>query len=228
MNSDLKRKLLHFLYPTRCPVCGEFIDASERFCQDCYNKLNRYNGSFTVRGTSGFTSVFVYDENISPAVMLLKNGVCGNADYALGGELADKLKKDGIAQKTDLIIPVPMHKKAKRSRTFNQAELIAKVIGESLGIPVCTNAVTKNKSTAAQKNLNRLWRQFNLKGAFEVTQKSLIENKRILLLDDICTTGSTFAEIAEVLLTNGAAEVMCASCCKTPPPKRKADEQKKD
>lgn len=227
MNLIFKRRILHFLYPTRCPVCGGFIDASERFCQDCYNKLNRYNGSFTVKGTSGFTSAFVYDENISPAIMLLKNGICGNADYALGGELADKLKKDGITRKIDLIIPVPMHKSAKRRRTFNQSELIAKVVGEILDIPVCTHAVAKNKSTAAQKNLNRLWRQFNLKGAFEVTQKTLIENKRILLLDDVCTTGSTFAEIAEVLLKNGASEIMCASCCKTPPPKRKADEQKK-
>lgn len=216
MNKDLKRKILQLFYPSRCPLCNEIIHYSDRFCSDCRGKLIKYEGDFRVRNAASFTAAFIYDENVLPAISLLKNGVCDNADFALGGELADVLKNSDIPAKIDIIIPVPIHIAKKTERTYNQAELLAKIIGETLELPVCTNAIIKNRATADQKKLGRISRMVNLKSAFTALHPELIRGKRILLVDDICTTGSTLAEIAALLLENGAETVHCAACCKTP------------
>lgn len=223
MNSTTKRKLLQLFFPSRCPLCDSVIHHSNRFCPECRDKLIRYEGNFSIKGASGFTAAFVYDENVLPAISLLKNGICDNADFALGGELADTLSYENTADKADLIIPVPMHVSKKHERTYNQAELIAGIVGRSLGIPVCKDAVMKTRMTADQKTLNRISRFHNLKNAFTVVLPEIIEGKNILLIDDICTTGSTLAVLTKLLLENNAASVYCAVCCKTPLKKKKND-----
>lgn len=209
-----KRKLLHLFFPTRCPICGELIGAMERFCVECTAKLGTYSGSFAIEGADSFTAAFDYDENVKPAVFLLKNGTDGNAAYALGGALADRLKTDGIASKVDVIIPAPMHKKDIRKRGFNQSVLIAHEVGRSLGLPVDTKSVVKSRHTHSQKELSRVSRTVNLKSAFTASPE--VKGKNVLLIDDICTTGSTLREITAALKQAGASSVHCACCCKTP------------
>lgn len=221
MNEKLKRKILHLLFPTRCPLCGSFIGSMERFCDDCDGKLHRYNGNYYIRGAAGFTASFVYDKNIVPAIMLMKDGICGNADYALGNELADRLEDDGTAAKIDVIIPVPMHRSDERARGYNQSEVISRIIGKRFGIPVADGAVVKIRRTKQQKMLDRKTRMLNVKGAYVVRSPETIFGKRILLVDDICTTGSTFAELTALILENGASEVRCAACCHTLDPHEK-------
>ena len=206
--------------PTRCPVCGAFIGAMDSFCHECEKKLIKYTGSFSIEGASGFTAAYIYDENSSKAVILMKKGICGNADYALGQALADKLRSDGIPVKCDVIIPVPMHRSAKSERGYNQAELISKELSRIFDLPVDSKNVIKSRRTAAQKKLNRIQRQSNLKGAFSIRDDTLIKGKTILLVDDVCTTGSTLRELTALLTEHGAKAVYCAACCKTPPHKR--------
>ena len=220
----IKRYILHLLYPTRCPVCGERIGCMDDFCGNCRQKLVIYNGSFRPDGSDGFTAAFTYDDNISPAIMLLKDGICGNAAYALGKALADRLKSEGLTERCDIIIPAPLHKKDKRRRGYNQSELIAGEVSKRLAIPFCTNAVIKRKETRAQKTLSRMERKINLCGAFSASRPELIAGKRVLLIDDVCTTGSTLAEITKILKENGAEKIICASCCKTPPPSKNEKE----
>lgn len=209
----LKRKLLHLFFPTRCPVCGEFIGAMERFCGSCENKLTRYTGSFRIDGADSFTAVFEYDDIIKPAVILLKDGTCGNTAYALGGELADKLNTEGITKDTDVIVPAPMHRKDVLRRGFNQSDLIARELARILGIPVDTRSVVKIRHTHTQKGLDKGGRAVNLRNAFSASEK--LKGKRVLLVDDICTTGSTLREITAAIKKAGAASVRCACCCKT-------------
>ncbi len=213
---DIFRYILHLIYPTKCPICGEIIGYKDDFCETCRNKINHYSGSFSPTNTSGFTAAFVYDDIISPAVILLKDGTCGNAAYALGKALAEAVTESGFSENADLIIPVPLHKKDKRERGYNQSELIAKEAAKLLKITVCTKAVVKHRKTQAQKTLTKSERKANLNGAFSITNPELISGKSLLIIDDVCTTGSTLAELAELLLKNGAARVYCASCCKTP------------
>lgn len=207
--------MLHLLFPTRCPVCGEFIGYMERFCPQCVGKLNVYEGSFSIEGAASFTAVYLYDDNIKPAVFLLKDGTGGNADFALGGALADRLKENGIAKMVDVIAAAPMHKKDIRKRGFNQSLLIAKEVSRLLHLPVDTNAVSKVRRTRAQKELDSLGRSINLKNAFAADSHRL-RGKRVLVIDDICTTGSTLRELTAAILQSGAASVHCACCCKTP------------
>lgn len=223
MGKALKRKILQLFYPSRCPLCDEIIFHSDRFCPDCREKLTEYKGNFSINGSSSFTAAFIYDENVLPAISLLKNGICDNAAFALGGELADMLRSGGISEKIDVIIPVPVHISTRKKRTYNQSELIAKIIADALELPICANAIIKNRPTADQKKLNRISRMVNLRNAFTVVLPELVREMKILLVDDICTTGSTLAELTALLLENGAKSVHCAVCCKTPMKKTKPE-----
>ncbi len=216
MNYLLKKRLISLIFPTRCPVCNEVIFPNEDFCEKCRAELTEYNDSFKIRGAKSFTAAFEYNEKISPAVILLKRGVKGNAPYALGTALASELENNGISQKIDIIIPVPLYKSDKRERGFNQAELIAKEVGRITKINVSPDIVEKTRKTNQQKTLTKRERTVNLKDAFEIKSPDKIKGKRILLVDDVCTTGSTLTEITILLRKSGAAEVHCAVCCKTP------------
>ncbi len=209
----LKRKLLHLFFPTRCPVCGCFIGAMDRFCVSCAEKLTRYEESFGIEGAVSFTAAFVYDDNIRPAVFLLKDGTDGNAAYALGGALADRLRENGSANGTDIIVPAPMHRRDIRRRGFNQSALIAAEVSRILDIPTDPKAVTKTRHTHTQKGLGKSGRAVNLRNAFSASDR--LKGKNVLLIDDICTTGSTLREITAAIKKAGAASVSCACCCKT-------------
>lgn len=210
------RAILHVLFPTKCPVCGTIIDYMERFCSECKGKFTPYKGDFKVEDSEKFFAAFEYDDSISPAVILMKDGTCGNADYALGNELADVIISSAEQLSADIIIPVPMHKEDIRERGYNQAELLCRVISERLGIPCNTKLITKNRLTEKQKTLTKAERAVNLSGAFGVTAPDAVKGKRFLLIDDVCTTGATLAEIVKLLRDNGADKVYCACCCKTP------------
>lgn len=211
MNYYLKRKILNLFFPNRCPVCGELINVNDRFCPECTDKLTPYTGSFRIAGATECFSALVYDKAVKSAVFLLKKGNCGNSAHAFGMYLADVLKNRSIPEKTDFIVPVPMSEQSKRRRGYNQSELIAEAVSAETGIPV-RNVVRKVRNTKEQKKLGRAGRKINLKGAFEVTEE--VSGKNILLLDDICTTGSTFSEIAVMLRKKGAVNIFCASAMK--------------
>lgn len=223
MNYMQKKRLIALIFPTRCPICSKVIFPHEDFCGECSNSLTAYSGNHSIKGAESFTAAFEYNNKISPAVILLKRGIKGNAAYALGTALAASLENNGISQKTDIIIPVSLYKTDKRERGFNQAELIAKEIGRVLKIDLSTDIVEKIRKTNPQKTLTKKERKVNLKDAFEVAMPDKIKGKRVLLIDDVCTTGSTLTEITGLLRRNGAAEVHCAVCCKTPDIKKEDD-----
>ncbi len=215
MFKGFKRKILHIFFPTRCPVCGEFIGCMDRFCSKCMDNLNYTERNESINGAKSFTTAFLYDENIRPAIMLMKDGICGNADYALGNSLADVLEEQQVHKRIDVIIPVPMFRSDMLKRGFNQSELISDVIGKRFDIPVSAEAVVKNRRTEQQKNLNREMRMQNLAGAYDVRYPEEISGKRVLIVDDVSTTGSTLTELTALLLAAGASEVSCAACCQT-------------
>lgn len=213
MDYFTKRRILHFFFPNRCPVCGEILHCNDKFCEKCTENIEYYDGSFQINGAVSFNAFYVYNEKINPAIFLMKDGICGNADFALGTELAEHLMNKGL--KADIIIPVPMTKSAIRKRGFNQSILLGRQLERVMNIPLYADIVRKIRSTSAQKTLSRDERLVNLKNAFEVSQPEIIRGKSVLLIDDVCTTGSTLAEITEVLMKSGANEVHCAACCKT-------------
>lgn len=106
----------------------------------------------------------------------------------------------------DQIVPVPLHAKRHRSRGFNQAELLAGVVGRYHEIPV-RPALVRVKNTLPQFDLPRDKRAENIKGAFRVPDPNMVNNKRVLLLDDIYTTGATISECVKTLRNAGANRV---------------------
>ncbi|MDE6796406.1 MAG: ComF family protein, partial [Ruminococcus sp.] len=178
---------------------------------ECTEKITSYTGSFHIDGASESFAVFEYNKEVLPAVHLLKNGSCGNSAYAFGACLADVLKNNDISGKIDIIVPVPLSDSSRRKRGYNQSFLIAEAIGAEINKPVRCS-VRKIRETKEQKTLNREERKLNLKNAFEVTEN--ISGKRILLIDDITTTGSTLSEIAVLLRKNGAENVICSAVMK--------------
>ncbi len=106
-----------------------------------------------------------------------------------------------------ILIPVPLHIKKLKQRGFNPAEEIAKKLSENLKTPIFNNVLIKIKPTPAQVELKKEEREINIKGAFSCQNPELINGKKVLLADDIFTTGSTMEECAKILKKSGAQEV---------------------
>jgi ComF family protein len=133
-------------------------------------------------------------------------------NYALLEELliktliSEKIKVCLQQENIHLATEVPMHKHKQNQRGFNQATLIAQWLQKNYNLPHHT-LLTKNKQTTPQMQLTRYDRVFNLQNAFEINTKQNIENKNILIVDDVITTGTTLEECARVLKKHGAHKV---------------------
>ncbi len=122
--------------------------------------------------------------------------------------MIDHIKENPEIADVDLITVVPLHKERLREREFNQSLLIANPIAKAHSLTLL-NALEKTRKTRYQNELMKSERLKNLEGAFRVSPKAEIKDKRILLIDDITTTGSTLGECAKTLLAGGAKSVIC-------------------
>lgn len=139
---------------------------------------------------------------------------CHNRDVAeffgkaLAAEFGDYIRGVGI----DAIVPIPLHRKRKRQRGYNQAELIANELSRVCGIPVYPNLLKRVRVTRAQKELNDAERKNNVKNAFQLC-KNGVKLNQILLVDDIYTTGATLDAAVRPLLESGAQAVYGVTVC---------------
>ena len=210
------RYILDWIFPNVCPCCGRIIEYNRDFCMDCLNSLTVYEDKMQIPYVDRFTAYCVYDDNISPAILRFKHTDAGNSYYAFAYRIAEAIKCDVFGDDIDIIVPIPMTAEAKRERGYNQAELMAKELRYMIDVPY-GNVLMKIRQTAQQKTLDRQGRAQNLKGAFVISPDfGEVKGKVFLLIDDVCTTGSTFAEAAKVLKESGAAKVYAASFAKTP------------
>jgi len=114
-----------------------------------------------------------------------------------------------------LVIPVPLHKKRLRSRGYNQSEIIAKKISKRYGIAISSGNLIKTRHTTAQMKLSKTLRIKNLINAFSVKNKAIIKGRKILLVDDVITTGATLNTCAHELLKAGAKEIFAFTLART-------------
>lgn len=208
-----------------CEVCGKEIFEGNRLCADCAEKVS-FNDGFTCpkcgRKTTSdalcleckalaprferAVSVFVYENNVCALIHKFKNGKPYLKDY-FADLLAPKCAEFAAAQ---CVCYVPCTKKAKRARGYNQAELLAKALGKRLNLPVLKNAVIKVKKTLPQKSLTRAEREKNLTAVFRA-ERSAVQGKILLLVDDVMTTGATADAVCAELLKKGAKKVYFAT-----------------
>ena len=185
---------LPFVGEHRCLSCGMPLKDESDYCNRC-----QYEKFAFVKNRSPLT----YDGETKKMIYALKFGRKKYIAQTLGALMADEFLKSGM--QADIIVFVPMTQKEEKKRGFNQSALLAYEVGGRLNIPVLP-ALVKIKDTSAQKELHGKERAINLEGAFSCAFEQ-VKNRRLLLIDDIFTTGATANECAKVLLKAGAREV---------------------
>lgn len=233
------KALIEIIYPRRCPVCGDIalprgdlacppckiklisieeprckkcskpIDSEEReFCHDCERKQHHY-----VKGYA----LWAYESHIKKSIADFK--FHGRREYSefYVDEIVKRYGNDLRRIAPDVLVPIPIHKTKQLQRGYNQADILAKGIGEKLNIPVLSHLLQRDKKTLPQKQLNDKERLRNLEKAFifskEENDKYSKVIHKVMLVDDIYTTGSTIEACTNILLNNGIEEVYFTSIC---------------
>ncbi|HSC77127.1 MAG TPA: ComF family protein, partial [Candidatus Acidoferrales bacterium] len=146
-----------------------------------------------------------YDAELRQLIVLLKYNRLRPLARPLGGWLAAVVQQNPDLGEVDAIVPVPLYPKRQRARGYNQAELLARELGRWVKRPVEPGALQRIKDTPSQTGLTPAQRVENVRGAFAARSK--LDLGRILLVDDVCTTGATLNACARVLKRAGAEEV---------------------
>ncbi|MCR5667034.1 MAG: ComF family protein [Eubacterium sp.] len=181
-----------------CKICGKPIrDERMQECSDCHRRRHHYDEA---RG------LWVYEGAVRDLISRFK--YYGRRDYAvyIGNELAKAYGEWLVKRGVDLIIPIPLSKKRMNQREYNQAALIARQVALKTGIPYEEDLLKRRVETLPQKNLNSEERKKNLENAFFLSKNDVILNK-VVLIDDIYTTGNTIDTAALVLKKSGACKV---------------------
>ncbi len=191
-----------------CAKCGDVITSKANYCLACKKEICEFY-EFA-------RAPFVYTGNAKNIVFNLKY----NNSKWLAKYMAEFMKNEfeEMAVEVDCIIPIPLHKKRLKERGYNQSELLATELSKKVNIPTIFNNLVKIKETTNQTKLTKAERQENLKGCFELTNKSEIAGKNILLLDDVFTTGATTEEASRVLQKAGANKIYILTFAHTPRP----------
>ena len=203
---------ISLLYPNICPFCKKQIEWDRYYCEGCYTKLDFIDIDKIPGETGGIIAVCAYDEAARSVVYPLKWDNYGYSAWAAARLICDRL--EALGESFDVVTAVPMHKKDFNQRGYNQSALIAKEISAITGIPM-SKGVVKIRHTKSQKALREAERRTNLKGAFKVRKPADYAEKRVLLIDDVCTTGSTLSEVSRTILSSGAKSVTSAVFAKT-------------
>lgn len=196
-----------------CKKCGRPLENEQaQWCASCEKEIHRYRQAF---------SAYRYNDGMKQSIYRFKYMNRGEYAFYYGGEMVRLRGAERMKAAYDAIVPVPLHKKRYRKRGFNQAELLAREISLWVGIPMRKDLLRRVRNTRPMKDLNRMERKKNLTDAFETGGKPhrffaggakgrrTTMPRRILLVDDIYTTGATADACAAVLLKNGAEYVDC-------------------
>ena len=203
-------KILDLIFPPVCGICNKEINTY--LCGKCEKEINKITCVGENRYDNKYFSthmyLFKYEGIIRNKIISYKFNDKPYL-YKTFCEIFVKNKKVcEIIKKYDIIISVPMYKKKKNQRGYNQSELIAKETAKKVeNIEYRNDILIKIRNTAKQSSLNKEQRKENLKNAYAVNNNEYILNKNILIFDDIYTTGSTANECAKTLIEAGAKDV---------------------
>ena len=207
----MTRRLLEWLFPRKCILCRNFLGRDETdLCRECRVDQPEYRyGKKKVPHTADLTAVWMYEGQVRQSLHRYKFGGARHYAEAYGRLLAMRILRD--LPEADIITWVPISARRRRRRGYDQVELLASAVSRELELP---NKPLLEKFRDNQPNSDLKTpaeRRANVLGVYKVTDQELLRDKRVLLLDDIVTTGATASECARVLLTAGAKEVIFAA-----------------
>jgi ComF family protein len=226
------RGLADVLFPPACVVCEEILDEDLPFslCQACFSEI-RFIGSplcpccglpYAAESASDhlcgeclsrkqyFTAVRslgIYDSALLKAIQRFKYQGSLHVGEALGSLMASHSYPAFDMTEYDVIMPVPLHVGRLRERGFNQSLLLARVIARKFPVEIDFMTLRRAVDTAPQTGLRKEDRAANVRGAFELGDRARVKGKKVLIIDDVYTTGSTVRECARILLKGGARSV---------------------
>lgn len=215
--------ILRLIYPQRCKYCNAVIDMRRELCHTCQNTLKIIEGDICKLCGKGVNDCdcghkkhfykyvcapFYYEGAASRAIWRFKFRKVTKLSKVFAEDMVECFNKHYKGYDFDLCTFVPSSKDSLKERGFNQAELLARDFSELVNLE-CKEALLKTKETKTQHNLVSVERSGNLAGAIELKYDVDLLHKRVLLIDDIKTTGSTLNECAKMLLIGGAEEVFC-------------------
>ena len=232
---DMSETAITFLYPAECRVCKEFLGATSipYICDNCWQDIQCLEPPWCdICGTPGIKglcdacaitpprygklrSIAFYQTTLQQAIHFFKFEKKKAFARHLIQLINAYIPLDCSIAEYDFILPVPIHKKRLRERGFNQATLLANGIAKAAGVPVRTDTLIRHRHTVAQSSLDREERQQNLIGAFEIRNPDSIRGKRLLIFDDVFTTGATIREAVSELWAADPAEVDVLTLART-------------
>lgn len=193
-------KNLRWAVGKTCASCGKLLQEGygRDLCTDCTSHPHSFRRGYTC---------LAYGGNVKDMLLKFKHGQRAYYGKKLAQVMADRIEPEELD--LDLILPVPMYRKKQQKRGYNQAEVMANQLGKLMEIPCEPRALIRLRDTPPMKGLGPEERRANMENAFTVPPKwgTMINGKRILLIDDIYTTGSTVDACSEILLAAGAVQV---------------------
>ena len=206
--------LLDLLFPPRCVFCGEVIAPGRQVCKACAREIvpvptvRRMNLSKSGKNIPCVV-LYPYAGKVRDSVIRFKFG--GEKSYAgfYSERMVSHIAKLCPETAFDWVVPVPISAQREKQRGYNQSKLIARKIAAAMNIR-CSECLEKTRDNPEQHKLNKTERRKNVAGAYQVSG-SEAAGRKILLVDDIVTTGATLSECAETLYRSGADSVVCTA-----------------
>lgn len=204
--------ILDLIFPPKCVLCERILEKDQTdLCHECrVNSPEHPMPKNKRQFLKSWTALWYYEDRVRDSILRYKFAGCRYYCIPYGRLLAMKIQKD-MDDSYDVLTWVPVSKRRKRRRGYDQVELLAQEVGRELDIqPIkCLNKIRNNKPQSGI--VNEAKRRANVLGVYEVTNRDAFLGKRVLILDDVITTGATVGECARMLLTAGAKEVHCAA-----------------
>lgn len=209
------KNLVNLVYPLRCAACSISLDPLNELgvCKSCADGIKPNPKSHCTTYGDNFEiaySAFLYEKALKELIHVLKY----KNRMSLSGFLSEKMisfvkENEAILMGIDVISFVPIDIRRLRQRSFNQSKIFAFNLSKSFGVPL-VDMLEKSRRTRPQNELSREERLVNLTGAFKIKKgETAAEGLRVLLVDDVMTTGSTLEECSKTLLSAGAASIRC-------------------
>ena len=223
--------LLNVLFPRRCAYCGRVISCEDLCCDECADDLPRIKGEVcrkcgreksdcsckkAEKFYDGLAAPFYFSGKVRRGIHAYKFRHWRRNAGVFGYEMAKTVSERFSDIKFDYITEVPLTKKSKSERGYNQCELLADEISKHLKTEHKKEVLSKIYETRKQHDISAVFRKGNLSGVFEVNDPAEVEGKTILLVDDVSTTGETLNECAKMLWLHNANAVYCVLAALTP------------
>ena len=237
LNLNPLRTLSSLFYPPLCVVCSSKVDEREYLCASCHGRAPRITAPFCAKCSEPFSgaitqtfscancehrtlhfdaAVAVYRSRglVRKLVHEFKYGHQRYLRHPLAVWLGETMTDSRLrGRRFDLIVPVPLHPARERERGFNQATLLAELLSSRIAVPL-RSVLERIRYTTTQTVYDRSERMENLHDAFRLRKKMNVRELRVLLIDDVLTTGSTLSECARILKAGGATSVHAATAAR--------------